>query len=476
MTAAPGPDDLGDPCCCHFCGGSVGVTCLRDEQCDRLRDLYALQNLAADLSKQATDALRAAASRQRRVHAAHVRARRRDARRAAEEAAAQRVDAGCLRLAEASIALRAERDALVELRARRSRLEADNAAMQAIVAAAADAAASTAAPIRAQRWKAAASLFDMIPVDADVPPRHPRADAGTTSTTATTTAALGGSSTVMGLPLLNSGKYAYAGVPTELVASALSHAAHLVDALSAVLNLPLDHPLRPFEAYEAAVCPPWNRGARLPLTPAVRQVAEPPGGARGPHEVRWEPFAAAWRHAAAAAAEAKKDAPRRPPTSAAATTTTTSSSSGSEWATNDEFHVALALFRADIVALCMRAGVAAGALWPPEAILLNLHVLREHCRRQAAAAAAEQAEVATYRALPTLASTAQAAAAAASSSEYEASAAAAAAEVSLLGELVDRYRSLRFAAAAAWGDAPTPVVQPLAGAGGDGGWAFLDGT
>ena len=64
---------------------------------------------------------------------------------------------------------------------------------------------------------------------------------------------LRGYSSIMGLPLLNSGDYD--GIPIEVVSSALSFAAHLVDTVSAILNLPLDHPIRPFEIFECVTSP-----------------------------------------------------------------------------------------------------------------------------------------------------------------------------------------------------------------------------
>jgi hypothetical protein len=36
----------------------------------------------------------------------------------------------------------------------------------------------------------------------------------------------------------------------------------------------------------------------------------------------------------------------------------------------------------NIVALCIRAGVPVTALWPAEAVLLNLHALQVYCREQ----------------------------------------------------------------------------------------------
>jgi hypothetical protein len=56
------------------------------------------------------------------------------------------------------------------------------------------------------------------------------------------------------------------------------------------------------------------------------------------------------------------------------------SSQDAQWEKNKEFMFALTLLRADVVALCLRAGVPPSSMWPPEAILLNLDVLRRWCQ------------------------------------------------------------------------------------------------
>jgi hypothetical protein len=48
----------------------------------------------------------------------------------------------------------------------------------------------------------------------------------------------------------------------------------------------------------------------------------------------------------------------------------------------DEFAIGLQLLQNDIVALCIRAGVPVAALWPAEAVLLNLYALWMYCGEQ----------------------------------------------------------------------------------------------
>jgi hypothetical protein len=50
--------------------------------------------------------------------------------------------------------------------------------------------------------------------------------------------------------------------------------------------------------------------------------------------------------------------------------------------TSEEFAIALQLLQNNVIALCIRAGVLIDAIWPAEAILLNLHALYMHCQEQ----------------------------------------------------------------------------------------------
>ena len=48
----------------------------------------------------------------------------------------------------------------------------------------------------------------------------------------------------------------------------------------------------------------------------------------------------------------------------------------------DEFAIGLQLLQNDVIALCIRAGVPVAALWPAEAVLLNLYALWMYCQDQ----------------------------------------------------------------------------------------------
>ena len=67
---------------------------------------------------------------------------------------------------------------------------------------------------------------------------------------------LRGSTEIFGLPILNSGNFE--NVPYELVESSLAITLQLVHALAIVLNVPLKHPLHPFESFESTISPEWD--------------------------------------------------------------------------------------------------------------------------------------------------------------------------------------------------------------------------
>lgn len=56
-----------------------------------------------------------------------------------------------------------------------------------------------------------------------------------------------------------------------------------------------------------------------------------------------------------------------------------------DWVVNPSFSVALSLFRANVITLCLRCGIEGSALWPHEAVLLNLNLLHMKCLQEAEA-------------------------------------------------------------------------------------------
>lgn len=141
---------------------------------------------------------------------------------------------------------------------------------------------------------------------------------------------------------------------------ALSHIAHLVDALSSALNIPLLHPIVMVSATECMISPHYNLTACYSLSPVTHL------NTRAKHELfHW-----------LTPAEVKKSN-----SSSAKNDLTSQSSDTSNYFVNSSFPLALTLLQADIIALCLRAGLSPDSVWPPQAMLLNLHELLVLCAK-----------------------------------------------------------------------------------------------
>lgn len=107
------------------------------------------------------------------------------------------------------------------------------------------------------------------------------------------------------------------------------------------------------------------------------------------------PFAAKWRNKSLDEKESVLNAPKAPVSqkkkekndssnrSSRYDKTSAANKSGEgtqgDWILNPSFSVALSLFRANVITLCLRSGIEGSVLWPHEAILLNLDVLQKKC-------------------------------------------------------------------------------------------------
>lgn len=122
----------------------------------------------------------------------------------------------------------------------------------------------------------------------------------------------------------------------------------------------------------------------LPLTPAMNQN---PSNAQN----LWAPFAASWRYKLPEEKEKRKVEKDEKCDSRSNAKKILSSKTANDkrledaivnendWVINVSFPLALSLFRANIIALCVRSGINPSTLWPPEAILLNLNILYLKC-------------------------------------------------------------------------------------------------
>jgi hypothetical protein len=130
------------------------------------------------------------------------------------------------------------------------------------------------------------------------------------------------------------------------------------------------------------------RSLLLPLTPAV-------GVNFSTTQHLFAPFAAKWRNKSLDEKESVLNAPNAPVPQKKKEKTDNSNRTGrfdktsaasksgegtqGDWILNPSFSVALSLFRANVITLCLRCGIEGSTLWPHEAILLNLDALQKKC-------------------------------------------------------------------------------------------------
>ena len=165
----------------------------------------------------------------------------------------------------------------------------------------------------------------------------------------------------------------------DIVATAIAHIAHLVDALSAILNIPLLHPLLPCQASDSMVSAQQNLWARAQVTDCCYSLA-PVTFSSEP--VSFQEFD--WTALGDLSVVITASAATSPNISIDRHATVKNNNSIGihgilrEYTANTNFPVALALLQANIVSLCLSAGISADTLWPAEAMLLNLHLLQQH--------------------------------------------------------------------------------------------------
>ncbi|KAJ1450449.1 hypothetical protein M885DRAFT_532312 [Pelagophyceae sp. CCMP2097] len=168
-------------------------------------------------------------------------------------------------------------------------------------------------------WSRALDLFDLFPIEAKTPPRR---------------GSLRGVMTIVGLPLPNSASGGGPALPAAVSRAALAAVVQLAAGVAAALRIELPHPLVPRSAQADTAAVDDRAKAprqRYTLSPTPQRKA-PPGQTRSTDD----------------------DSP---------------------------FSTALHLLQNDVVHLCVKAGAAPDALWPAEALLLNLATLRD-CARE----------------------------------------------------------------------------------------------
>lgn len=181
-------------------------------------------------------------------------------------------------------------------------------------------------------------------------------------------------------------------MPVDVVTTAVAHIAHMVDGLSAALNIPLPHPLLPFEASDCMVSAQQDlvaraqvKDCRYSLAPAVfvnertrfrefdwTTLNELP--IVPPQQELEKPLSLAVPAVPSSAL----------PKAAFDQQVVVNTGPGDEvreYAVNANFPAALVLLQANVISLCLKSGLYAESLWPAEAMLLNMHVLKRHCEQ-----------------------------------------------------------------------------------------------
>lgn len=215
--------------------------------------------------------------------------------------------------------------------------------------------------LESNRWRLALELFMAMRIEVyDSLKPVPSSSSSQPSKAASN---VQGCSTILGLPLLNSGHVE--DIPIDVVSSAFSHIAHLVDCLSAALNIPLPHRLLPFLAFDHASV---QQTCNLVSTRfIIRHLFI---------------FVIAYLLSYSSTFHFN---PVQGPTDSKRTLRQElrrekeSSKSSSESLVNRKFSSAVSLLRANVVSLCLRAGLEPEALQPPPCLLLNLHLLHRFC-------------------------------------------------------------------------------------------------
>lgn len=214
-----------------------------------------------------------------------------------------------------------------------------------------------------ERMKRALAIFKMMSIVVAIP-TAPKTEAkagkdGRSVSPNPRTQQLAGCSSILSLPLPNNG--IYSDIPYETTAVALSHVAHLVDALSSALNIPLTHPIVTVSATECMISPHYNLGACYSLSPVTHI------NTRAKHEsFNWLTPVEVRKNNSIGAQ--RKDG-------------ISQNIDLREFEVNRAFPQALTLLQANVVALCLRAGLPPDGIWPPQAILLNLHELLVLCAK-----------------------------------------------------------------------------------------------
>eukprot|EP01039_Chlorochromonas_danica_P003007 gene3007-3281_t len=159
----------------------------------------------------------------------------------------------------------------------------------------------------------------------------------------------------MGMPLPNNGYYG--NCPVDALRMALCHTVHLTDALSAALHITLPHRLYPFQPMGPLISPQNSATDVYAILPI-----EMPSNRDSLRDFQWITIEDIGQYH-------MQDS-------------SSNSSSSSQYSINENFQQAFSLLCVDILVLCVGVGLTPADLFPPQALLLNLHLIERHCRER----------------------------------------------------------------------------------------------
>lgn len=137
--------------------------------------------------------------------------------------------------------------------------------------------------------------------------------------------------------------------PLDAVLLGIQYTSHLVEALSAALSIPLPHSMQPFNLNGPLVSPQFSQDTVFPLLPVTV------------HSLRNRIREFNWTRLKVILGGDYED--------------------GENHANPTALTSSLVLLQANVIALCIHAGVDSKHLYPPQGMLLNLCLLAAHCRR-----------------------------------------------------------------------------------------------
>eukprot|EP01035_Chromulina_nebulosa_P019697 gene19697-25619_t len=200
------------------------------------------------------------------------------------------------------------------------------------------------------RWKQAIELFVMMRIIPDKGYENKELLPSTTKSNQKSKITLTGISTILGFPLPNNGKYD--GAPIMIITTALTHICHLVDCLSTVLNIQLPHRINPFtDNYCSTIT------TQVTLSEDERRTTQIL--AQAIHRNKGSKISSTIKHESLQTLSEQLNQIKL----------NNQNIKSFPWKVIPSFRPGLDLLKANVIILCLKAGVAPEALYPPQAII-----------------------------------------------------------------------------------------------------------